>query len=78
MQAHATANRVVLYYIAESQASAAYLVDWDAWREAGVSTFPDRAPPGRATETLHIPTGQLGLAHAPPACIRRSRLVACS
>lgn len=36
-QAHATAHRVALFYVAESQSSAAYLVEWDAWREAGVS-----------------------------------------
>ena len=37
VQAHATANPVTLYYITQSQQSAAYLADWDQWRNAGVS-----------------------------------------
>ena len=35
-QAYATAHRVAVYYVAESQANAAYLLEWDAWRDAGV------------------------------------------
>ncbi len=37
VQAHATANPVTLFYVAQGQQSAAYLADWDQWREAGVS-----------------------------------------
>ena len=37
VQAHATANPVTLFYVAQGQQSAAYLADWDRWREAGVS-----------------------------------------
>ena len=37
IQAHATANAVSLFYVTESQQSAAYLADWDSWRQAGVS-----------------------------------------
>ncbi|GAB4816983.1 hypothetical protein N2152v2_004029 [Parachlorella kessleri] len=40
VQAHATANKVILLYAVESQTSAAYLVEWDAWREAGVVVVP--------------------------------------
>lgn len=40
IQAHATANAVSLFYVTESQQSAAYLADWDKWREAGVSNIP--------------------------------------
>ena len=36
VQAHATANPVTLFYITQCQQSAAYLADWDQWREAGV------------------------------------------
>lgn len=36
VQAHATANPVSLFYITQCQQSAAYLADWDQWREAGV------------------------------------------
>lgn len=39
VQAHATANPVTLFYIAQDQQSAAYLADWDQWREAGVRPF---------------------------------------
>lgn len=40
MQAHATAHKTALLYVAESPAAAAYLVDWDGWREAGASVHP--------------------------------------
>lgn len=40
VQAHATAHRVSLYYVAESPASAAFLLEWDAWRDAGVRVHP--------------------------------------
>ena len=36
VQAHATANPVSLFYMTQCQQSAAYLADWDQWREAGV------------------------------------------
>lgn len=36
IQAHATANAVSLFYVTECQQSAAYLTEWDRWREAGV------------------------------------------
>ena len=39
IQAHATANAVSLFYVTESQQSAAYLADWDRWRQAGVSSL---------------------------------------
>ena len=34
--AHATMHPCTLVYAAHSQTSAAYLLEWDAWREAGV------------------------------------------
>ncbi len=37
VQAHATAHHVSLFYVADSASSAAYIKDWDNWREAGVS-----------------------------------------
>lgn len=46
--AHAGSSRVNVFYIADSQTSAAYLVEWDMWREAGVSmTDPSVAGRGR-------------------------------
>lgn len=39
VQAQATANRVSLVYVAESQEGAAYVTEWDELREAGVSVF---------------------------------------
>ena len=36
VQAHATAHKVTLIYASASPASAAFLADWDTWREAGV------------------------------------------
>ena len=38
VQAQATANRVSLVYVAESQEGAAYVTEWDELREAGVSS----------------------------------------
>ena len=40
IQAHATASPVSLFYVTQCQQSAAYLADWDQWREAGVSSDP--------------------------------------
>lgn len=40
VQAHATANPVTLVYAAQCQQSAAYIADWDQWREAGVGDLP--------------------------------------
>ncbi len=48
VQAHATANPVTLFYVAQGQQSAAYLADWDQWREAGV---------GCAIESLFLSFG---------------------
>lgn len=39
VQAHATANPVTLVYAAQCQQSAAYIADWDQWREAGVGNL---------------------------------------
>ncbi|DBA66220.1 TPA: hypothetical protein ACH3X2_002595 [Trebouxia sp. C0005] len=44
VQAHATANPVTLFYVAQGQQSAAYLADWDQWREAGVRVQPVYIP----------------------------------
>jgi hypothetical protein len=38
--AHATSFPVNIVYAAESQSSAAYLLEWDSWREAGVGVHP--------------------------------------
>lgn len=38
--AHASAHSVTLYCVAESLSSVAYLVEWDAWRSAGVKVHP--------------------------------------
>ncbi|KAL4519526.1 hypothetical protein Ndes2526B_g01885 [Nannochloris sp. 'desiccata'] len=38
--AHATQHPINLVYAAESQSSAAYLLEWDSWREAGVGVHP--------------------------------------
>lgn len=37
VQAHSTAHRVTLLYACEAATSAAFIKDWDSWREAGVS-----------------------------------------
>lgn len=39
-QAHATAQRVTLFYAARDASCAAYIKDWDAWRGAGVRVEP--------------------------------------
>ena len=49
VQAHATANPVTLFYVAQGQQSAAYLADWDQWREAGV---------GDTTQSLCLSLGR--------------------
>ena len=49
VQAHATANPVTLFYVAQGQQSAAYLADWDQWREAGV---------GDTTQSLFLSLGR--------------------
>ncbi|PSC75462.1 adenylate kinase [Micractinium conductrix] len=38
--AHASNSCVALYYVADSPSSAAYLVEWDTWREAGAQVHP--------------------------------------
>lgn len=40
VQAHATAHRVTLLYACASATSAAFIKDWDSWREAGVNQHP--------------------------------------
>lgn len=40
VQAHATAHRVTLFYAAVDATRAAYLKDWDSWREAGIAVEP--------------------------------------
>jgi hypothetical protein len=37
VQAHATSHRVTAYYVTKSPQTAAFLAEWDQWREAGVS-----------------------------------------
>lgn len=37
VQAHATSHKVTCYYVTKSPSSAAFLAEWDQWREAGVS-----------------------------------------
>lgn len=40
VQAHASSHRVAAYYVTRSPSSAAFLAEWDAWREAGVAFHP--------------------------------------
>jgi len=40
VQAHATANKVTCFYVTRSPATAAFLPEWDVWREAGISFNP--------------------------------------
>jgi hypothetical protein len=40
VQAHASSRRVSVYYVTRSPSSAAFLAEWDAWREAGVTFHP--------------------------------------
>lgn len=35
--AHAGNSRVTVFYVADKQSEAAYVLEWDLWREAGVS-----------------------------------------
>jgi hypothetical protein len=37
VQAHATSHKVSCFYVTKSPSSAAFLAEWDQWREAGVS-----------------------------------------
>lgn len=58
--AHAGSCRVAVFYVAGSQASAAYLLEWDTWREAGVRR--------RAASSAHVAAAScwLGSFHPPP------------
>lgn len=38
VQAHATSHKVTAYYVTKSPQTAAFLAEWDQWREAGVSS----------------------------------------
>ena len=40
LQAHATEAPVVLCYITQSMASAAFVADWDLWRDMGCTVIP--------------------------------------
>merc|ERR1712150_266647 len=40
VQAHATEHRVALLYLCKNAGSAAYLKDWDGWRETGITVTP--------------------------------------
>eukprot|EP00193_Tetraselmis_chui_P008277 CAMPEP_0177767002 /NCGR_PEP_ID=MMETSP0491_2-20121128/8835_1 /TAXON_ID=63592 /ORGANISM="Tetraselmis chuii, Strain PLY429" /LENGTH=366 /DNA_ID=CAMNT_0019283473 /DNA_START=216 /DNA_END=1316 /DNA_ORIENTATION=+ len=40
VQAHATEHHVALVYLCKNRGSAAYLKDWDVWREAGITVKP--------------------------------------
>jgi hypothetical protein len=42
VQAHATSHRVTAYYVTKSPQTAAFLAEWDQWREAGVSNTAKR------------------------------------
>lgn len=85
--AHAGSSRVSVFQLAPSQAAAAYLLEWDTWREAGVRVHPlytDGAGPGpQAAEQLlehavfggeHGLAGVLGGAHARDAAVLMSGL----
>ena len=54
--AHAGSSRVAVFYVADSQPSAAYLVEWDTWREAGVSVWCAVPPPRRGSLAAHLPS----------------------
>ena len=60
VQAHATSHRVTAYYVTKSPSSAAFLSEWDQWREAGVRT--DRAA------SLHPPGFGWGVSSKMPGC----------
>jgi hypothetical protein len=40
VQAHATAHKVTCFYVTRSPATAAFLPEWDVWREAGITFNP--------------------------------------
>eukprot|EP00877_Chromochloris_zofingiensis_P009122 jgi/Chrzof1/4463/Cz14g14060.t1 len=40
IQAHATAHTVTCFYVTKSPATAAFLPEWDQWREAGICFHP--------------------------------------
>jgi hypothetical protein len=42
VQAHATSHKVSCFYVTKSPSSAAFLAEWDQWREAGVSELLKR------------------------------------
>ena len=44
MQAHATQRSVSLFYVAPSMRAAAYVADWDEWRDAGLLVTPCYLP----------------------------------
>jgi hypothetical protein len=54
VQAHATSHRVTAYYVTKSPQTAAFLAEWDQWREAGVVFNP------LYTETLQQRSGSPG------------------
>lgn len=45
VQAHATSHKVTAYYVTKSPQTAAFLAEWDQWREAGVSSSSSSAVP---------------------------------
>lgn len=53
--AHAGSCRVAVFYVAGSQSSAAYLLEWDTWREAGVSSRPGRSGCAAQSRRLDAP-----------------------
>lgn len=44
VQAHATSHKVTCYYVTKSPAAAAFIQEWDTWREAGVSIMTSTHP----------------------------------
>lgn len=55
LQAHASTNPITLVYAADSMPSAAFVKDWDQWRDFGVTVLPmflhifdENAPEGGA------------------------------
>lgn len=48
VQAHATSHKVTAYYVTKSPQTAAFLAEWDQWREAGVSSS--------SAAGMHMPT----------------------
>lgn len=56
VQAHATAHKVTLIYASASPASAAFLKDWDSWREAGVCfCLPSHLLPSHEPRAVCLP-----------------------